>query len=144
MAHQHEWPFFARRLQPRVQIFDYLIDGLQFDRRAVALTEIGVIITAHACKARNFRLDPIPVLGGSPARGNKDNGGKTHRLAIAIYGDAPLPNANHTLFRKRRQCCGQTKENGQDSRSVEAHIKHFDTAFRDCFRHAADSARRSA
>src|SRR5262249_30847145 len=28
MAHQHEWPFFARGLQPCVQIVDHLIDGL--------------------------------------------------------------------------------------------------------------------
>jgi hypothetical protein len=38
------------------------------------------------------------------------------------------------LFRKGSgQCCGQAKENGQDSRYVEAHVKHFDTAFRAFF-----------
>ena len=42
-----------------MQIVYYLIDGLQSDRRAVALTEIGVIITAHARKARNFWLDRL-------------------------------------------------------------------------------------
>jgi hypothetical protein len=38
------------------------------------------------------------------------------------------------LFRKGSgQCCGQAKENNQDSRYVEAHVKHFDTAFRAFF-----------
>jgi hypothetical protein len=48
--------------------------------------------------------------------------------------DTALPNPDHTLFRKGSgQCCGQAKENGQDSRYVEAHVKHFDTAFRGFF-----------
>src|SRR5205814_28571 len=123
MAHQHEWSFFARGLQPCVQIVYYLIDGLQSDRRAVALTEIGVIITAHARKARNFWLDRLPVFGGSSASGNEDNGGKARRLAIAIYRDAPLPNADHTLFRKGRQRCRQTQENGHNSRSMKAEFE---------------------
>ena len=127
-----------------MQIVYYLIDGLQSDRRAVALTEIGVIITAHARKARNFWLDRLPVFGGSPASGNEDNGGKARRLAIAIYGDAPLPNADHTLFRKGRQRCRQTQENGHNSRCVEAHFKHLTPLFEDCSRPSADSAHSSA
>ena len=113
-----------------MQIVDHLIDGLQSGWRAVALTEIGVIITAYAREARNFCLNRVPVFGGAPAGGNEDNGGKARQLTIAIYGDAPLTNADHMLFSKGRQCCGQMKENGQYKRSVEAPIKHFDTAFR--------------
>ena len=116
-----------------MQIVDHLIDGLQSGWRAVALTEIGVIITAYAREARNFCLNRVPVFGGAPAGGNEDNGGKARQLTIAIYGDAPLTNADHTLFRKGRQYSGQMKENGQYSRSVEAHIKYFDSAFRELF-----------
>jgi hypothetical protein len=57
----------------------------------------------------------------------------------------PLPNPDHTLFRKGSgQCCGQAKENNQDSRYVEAHVKHFDTAFRGFFPFVSGSARCSA
>jgi hypothetical protein len=38
----------------------------------------------------------------------------------------PLPNPDHTLFRKGSgQCCGQAKENGQDSRYVEGACQTF-------------------
>jgi hypothetical protein len=106
-----------------VQIVDYFIDGLQSDRRTVALTEIGVIITAHAGKLRNFRLDCAPVFGGSPAGGNKDNDRKARQFAIAVYSDAPLPNADHPLFCESWQCFGQKKGNDRYSRSVETHIE---------------------
>ena len=87
-----------------------------------------MIVTAHAREARNIRLDPVPVFGGSPASGNEDDCRKGRQLAVAIYGDAPLANAEHTLLRKGRQCGGHTKENGQYSRSVQVHIEQSDTA----------------
>lgn len=87
-----------------MQIVDYFIDGLQSDRRTVALTEIGVIITAHAGKAGNFRLDRVPVFSCSPASGNEDDCGKARQLAIAIHRNASLPYADHALFRDGRQC----------------------------------------
>jgi hypothetical protein len=81
-----------------VKIIDDFINRLQLDWRLVALTEIGVIITAYPSEAGDARLNLLPILSRSPTGRNEYHRWGAHRVSITIDGQSPAANADHSLF----------------------------------------------
>src|SRR5262252_7110767 len=94
MAHQHEWPLFARSLQPCVQIVDYLINRLQRDLSLVARAKTGMVIAAHSCETGHRRLYCRPILGGSSAGRNQNHRRRRPGFAVAVNGNATISDGN--------------------------------------------------
>ena len=90
MTHQHKWPFFARGLQPCVEIVNYFIYRLQGDRSLFARAKIRMVIAANPRETGYRSLNCRPIFRGSAAGRNQDDRRSTAGFAIAVHGKTTI------------------------------------------------------